>query len=82
MPTCSIGGCVRAAQEEVASAHESKAKLCETIGSLQQAKEDKESEVKHLKLELKASRDSQSTLMKKIHRLEDEAREMKRGYIK
>ncbi|TYZ61689.1 hypothetical protein PybrP1_005701 [[Pythium] brassicae (nom. inval.)] len=70
------------AQDEIASAHDSNAKLCETIGSLQQAKEDRESEIKHLKLELKASRDSQSTLMKKIHRLEDEARDMKRGYVK
>ncbi|GAB9467913.1 hypothetical protein Gpo141_00005243 [Globisporangium polare] len=70
------------AQEEIATAQDSKAKLCETIGSLQQAKEERESEIRHLKLELKVSRESQSTLMKKMHRLEDETREMKRGYIK
>lgn len=74
--------CVREAQEEIATAQGSKAKLCETIGSLQQAKEEREIEIKQLKLELKASRESQSTLMKKMHRLEDETREMKRGYIK
>lgn len=73
---------VRTAQEEIATAQDSKAKLCETIGSLQQAKEERESEIRHLKLELKVSRESQSTLMKKMHRLEDETREMKRGYIK
>lgn len=74
--------CVRAAQEEIATAQDSKAKLCETIGSLQQAKEERENEIKQLELELKASRESQSTLMKKMHRLEGETREMKRGYIK
>lgn len=70
------------AHDEVAAVHESKVKLCETIGSLQRAKDERDDEVKQLKIELKASRDSQAALMKKLHRLEAEKQDMKRGYIK
>lgn len=73
---------VAPAQEELATAQSSTATLCETIGSLQQAKDEREQEIAQLKFDLHASRDAQSTLMRKVARLEDETRGMKRNYIR
>uniref|UniRef100_K3WZB7 Uncharacterized protein n=1 Tax=Globisporangium ultimum (strain ATCC 200006 / CBS 805.95 / DAOM BR144) TaxID=431595 RepID=K3WZB7_GLOUD len=68
------------AQDELVTAQGSIAKLCETIGSLQQAKTEREQEIAHLKVELQASRDVQSTMMKKMAAFEDETRRVKRNY--
>ncbi|TMW65883.1 hypothetical protein Poli38472_003648 [Pythium oligandrum] len=68
-------------QEELALAQGRKAELCETLGALQQAKEDQDKENRQLRVELQASREAQNTLLKKVAELETTTNQLKQQYI-
>lgn len=71
-----------AAHEELAEVQGSKAKLCESIGALQQVKDEQEKELLLLKTELQASRESQAALIKKVEDLEISTQDIKKTYIR
>ncbi|KAF1792688.1 hypothetical protein GQ600_3716 [Phytophthora cactorum] len=69
-------------QDELAAAQTSKAKLCEEIGTLKQAKEHQAKQLSKYKIDLQAARESHAAMTKKMGELETSTWTIKQQYIR
>ncbi|KAG6578044.1 uncharacterized protein IUM83_10376 [Phytophthora cinnamomi] len=73
---------LRQAQDELATAQASRAKLCEEIGALKQTKEHQAKQLDKYRLDWQASRESQAAMAKKMEALQKSTRATKQQYIR
>ncbi|GMF54947.1 unnamed protein product [Phytophthora fragariaefolia] len=73
---------LRPAQEELAAAQASRAKLCEQIGALTQTKAHQAKQLDKYRIDLQASRESQAAMTKKIEVLQQSTWSTKQQYIR